>query len=874
MITLSMPFLPPLTRLIGRQQEVRTACELLTRPSVRVLTLTGPGGVGKTHLGLHLANEIQTHFQNGVSFLSLASVQHPSLFFSTLAQALRLPSHGTLSLEEEIAAALHKQHMLLFLDNFEHLIEVAPSLIPLLSSCPQVKLLVTSRQPLHIRGEYTLSLPSLTLPAPEYWANAEEVAHSEAGELFLERAQALFPQFQLTEESAPCVAAICQRLDRLPLAIELAIPQLQLFTLPDLLTKLEQRLPLLINGPRDLPARQRTLRDTLAWSYQLLSEEEQHYFRWLSVCESGFTLAAATEITRIDKANSTDSAKHILALLNTHLLYRREHSQAEPRLEMFEIMREYGKECLHLCQEEAAARDAHARYYQHYAEQAALHLLGTEQEQWFEKLAYEQPNIRAALHWLLQHAEVKQEVVWKTRACSLAISLLRFWIVRGAIQEGRMWLERVLQISADVEPGLRARAAMGMGWFAFIQGEVGQAEVWCKGSLRLYQESSEIQGMAWPLQWLGWIAMHQGDQLDASVLLEKSRTLSWETGEMENAGYLLHFLADVALEQGNLEHAHRLLRESERLFQQMNHQDGQAWAWRSIGRLLFQQEGDPDLGRAVLERSLQVSERIHHQGGIACSLHLLGRIAHVRRNFPLAQELLEKSLSLFRTLALPQAIALVLSQLASVLARQGENARANSLYEESLMIFQQVNDPLGLAFCLQEWGLLLAQQGHDVWAARFWGAADARRTRSHHTDPYQLRVECVDAEQLAYEQVKQAVINQLGKQAFTQAWQEGQTLPLDSLMKQQRPCLAISSDAGPMETGKRKQSHLIIKDALTRREQEVLHLVSQGMTDAQVAETLVISIRTVNAHLRTIYKKINVSSRYAAARYMQRQSIV
>ncbi len=676
-----------------------------------------------------------------------------------------------------------------------------------------------------------MSVLPLALPDLTQGADAETVARSGAVVLFIERVQEMIPTFQFTNKNAPLVAEICQRLDGLPLAIELAAARLKLLPLPVLLERLESRLPLLTNGPRDLPPRQRTLRTTLAWSYDLLSEEEQRLFRWLSVFLGGCTLEAVEAIARLLGDEMASLLDLLTSLLEKHLLYRMEQDSAESRMGMLEIIREYAWECLSVHGEVEQAQRAHAHYYQHLAKEAEVHLFGAEQARWFDRIEREHDNLRVALRWSLEQAEAGRREPWREMALRLASSLTRFWLVRGYSREGRAWIERALHGSAEVERSVQAKAHMGAGWLAFLQGDVEQAEVLCVQSLQLYQEGTERRGMTWPLQWLGWISLRKGNDQAASAFLQESRTLSRNVGDTDNLSYLLHFLAGAAIDRGEYEEAHTLLKESQALFQEVNHQEGLAGSWRLAGRALLLQ-GDEAQASALLEESLRVCQQIHHQGGLACSLHLLGRLARAHGDFSAAQALLEKSLSLFRVLEVPQATALVLSQLASAVALQGDPATAGTLYQESLTLFRQVDDQAGLAFCLQEWGLLLARLGELVWAARLWGSADTLCSVSRARGPYLVSVERVEAERADYEHMVRATRDQLGEQTFVDAWMEGRALVPEQV------------------------------------------LAAQGLTDAQVADALVISPRTVNAHLRSIYSKLNIASRHAATYYALTHALI
>ncbi len=879
----SSPLPSPLSSLIGREQEVASVCRLLRDVRVRLLTLTGPGGVGKTRLALEIAAQVQHDFADGVCFVSLASLREPELVLPTIVRAIGLQGKSAQAPLEYLKLVLHEQHQLLLLDNFEPVVTAAPLLTELLATCPQLKIVVTSREILHVRGERIFSVHPLLLPDSMYHAGGSGVTRSGAMALFVERVQEIHPNFALTDDTAPLVAAICRRLDGLPLAIELAAVRLKVFSLTELKARLVHRLQLLRGGPQDLPERQQTLRNTLQWSYNLLSEAEQRLFRLLSVFVGGCTLEAVEAVSRtLTNREDGPVLDGITSLLDKHLLSQTAQGSEEMgdrRLGMLETIREYGLECLQACGETEQTRQAHTAYYLRLAEEAETHLFGAEQVQWFDLLEREYDNLRAALGWSVERAEgMGGGEAWpRETALRLAGALIHFSVVRWYISEGRTWLERALAQSEGVLPLVRIKALSGAGWLAFHQGDVEGARLLFEESFKLYQEAKEgrtTSDMLSALLWLiSWTALQRETNHLARALLEESRAHAKEVGDKRTLAYLLLFLGLTAIEQGEYGEARLPLEESLMLFREMNNYEDLVWSFFHLGRTLFGQ-GDEVHAHALIEEGLSLARETQYKIASAAGLYVLGRFALSQGDVISARLRLEESLDLCRTVRERHRVAHILSYLARVALVEGNEAEACILCGESVALFRQANDPEGIMYCLQGFGGPVAKQGKPIWAVRLWGAVASLPGASRPHPPLLLPFERTQAERATYEAMVSTVRSELGAKAFAKGFAEGHTMtPEQAIAIQDQPLVSTQSHTQTRPASV-KQSVARISGGLTDREVEVLRLVAQGLTNAQVAEQLLISPRTVDAHLRSIYSKLNIPSRHAALHYAHEHHFV
>jgi non-specific serine/threonine protein kinase len=711
----------PLTIFIGREREAEEVRHRLLRPDVRILTLTGPGGIGKTRLGLVLARQVQDRFADGVCFVALAPISDPALVPSAIAQALRVKQDAGQSAAEALEQHLRERQLLLVLDNFERLLKAGPPIAHLLAACPRLKVLVTSRVVLRLQGEHDYEVPPLRLPSAGDRPSPEELGRYEGIRLFMQRAQAADSRFTITTENAPAVVELCRQLDGLPLAIELAAARAKLLSPEAVLARLGNRLGLLTGGARDLPDRQRTLRATLDWSYDLLSDTERLLFARLAVFAGGWTLEAAEAVC--DLGDEAELLEHMSALVDKSLVQQRASDRHEPRFAMLETVREYALERLEQGGELGRLRRRHAAYFLKLAEEEERASQGPLQGVWLDRLQTEHGNLRAALLWSL---DSKGDT---DMGLQLSGALSHFWYVREHHSEARMWLQRALERPSGAAAA-RAKVLVGAGRLAWFQGELRRGNALLEESLVLYRDLGDDTGAAFTLLVLGRIAVSQGNRKRGATLLEEGLALFRQQGNVWGTARALIVLGDVALFEHEVERA-----------------------------------------TANFQRSLGISRDIEDAEGIAVSLLYLGRAAHMRRDAARSETLLKESLEVFRESADSRGIAEVLLELGRVARVRGDSVRALGLYRESLVLSQGLDNKTYVAFCLTALAGILQATGDPGRAARLFGATEVLLESSGAVLDPRGRLE--------YDNDLDAARLQLGTTVFAQEWQEGRMMEMD-----------------------------------------------------------------------------------------------
>lgn len=748
-----------LTSFVGREREVEEVGRLLSE--YRLVTLSGSGGSGKTRLALHAAMELCGEFEDAAWWVALAPLSDPELVGRTVASTLDVHGAPGRSLVETLAEHLEAKEMLLVLDNCEHLIAGCAALVEaLLCACPGLRVLATSREPLGVAGEASWPVPPLSLPDPGNRL-AEEISRCGSVRLFVARAGAVARDFSLTEENAPEVARLCERLDGMPLAIELAASRIKALSPRQILARLDDRFKLVAEGPRTAPPRHRTLRATMDWSHDLLEHSEKVLFRRLSVFSGGWTLEAA-EAVCAGEGIETDDVLDVLALLVDKSLVVASESDGEARYRMLETVRQYGREKLEASGEEPEIRRRHADFLLALVEEAEPGMVGTEQIAWVERLEIEHDDIRAALGWLRGEGEAE-------RGLRLASGLLRFWWFQGHLAEGRAQLEGTLDLcsAAPVRDEVRA-------------------------------------------------------------------------GALNALGVLIHRHADYAA--GDLDVARSRLEESLAIYRRLGDEERTAAVLQNLGRVGVALS-EWTAARSSLDESLTIARRLGNEAAVALSLFYSGMAHLLGRDLSPARSRIEEALGIFRRLDDKFWINASLVHLGYVDCEEGERAAARSRFMEMSEVGPVAQLPWGATYALDGFARLAAAEGKAARALRLGGATAAlRETYGVSVDP---------AGHAAFQRSLEPAWRAIGEERGASAWEEGRAMSLDEAIAfayEEPETKPESSVGGP----------------LSAREIEVLRLAADGLTDAQVAERLYLSRKTVGHHLSAVYRKLGVRGRAAA----------
>ncbi len=686
----SVQFAPlPILRspLINRTQELAQAQDLLPREDVGLVTLTGPGGVGKTRLAIQVATTLAAHFANGAAFLSLAPLKDPDQVVPTIAHALHVSGEQSRPLVESLLEYLRNSHLLLVLDNVEQVISVAPQLAQMLEHAPHLKVLLTSREPLQIRGEWTVPVPPLALPDPAHLPDLETLGQIPAVALFLQRAREVNPGFALTHENAQVIAEICRRLDGLPLALELAAARLNVLPPKLLLPRLSHPLPLLTRGARDLPERQQTLRNTIAWSYDLLEPQEQRLFRSLAVFTGGFATDAATALESERPADRQaeepeqqrdETLDRLESLVSKNLLRVEPGFDGAPRFFLLATIQEYAQEQLDAHGEQAAVQERCVQFFLTLAQTAEPQLYQGARDAWMERLESEDANLLAALTWCQEHSQAVQ------MGLRLAGALSFYWFLSGNVRKGRSWLETMLARTATSDRShARGKALYGAGLLAWVQGDADVAAQEASEALSILREGDVTLWRGYAELVLGLARMSQGRFAQARPLLEECLSLFKELKSTSGEALTLFYLG-IGAEL--VEKRAEALSDYQESFQRFQHMQDVFFSSLVLGVLVgvIASQGDNEAAHSLYEQFEQLLQQASHRWMLGMFLLVKGYgLQHNYKLYGDAKMLYQGVLSLWQDMQRVEnglGILRGLIGLAEIAAIQGQAARSGWLF--------------------------------------------------------------------------------------------------------------------------------------------------------------------------------------------------
>ncbi len=801
----------PLTALVGRDRELAAIRDLVLDRETRLVTLTGPGGVGKTRLAVAVASSLSEQF-DAVAFVPLAPVRDPALVMAAIAQTVGVQWSDPTNVEA-LRAFLNSGRMMLILDNLEHLLAAGPELADTLAAASDLTLLVTSRALLRVSGEHVLRVVPLALPEPGPAQPAKDLAGFGAVRLFIERGAAVQLDFTIDDDNADDIVEICRRLDGLPLAIELAAARLTVLTPRALLVRLGSRLPLLTGGARDQPERLRTMRAAIAWSHDLLPPDEQRLFRRLAVFDGTCSLSAVAAVV----PESSSGVLDVVGGLVDKSLLQYVSTGDEPRFAMLDTVREYAMELLVAHGEEIRARRSHLAHFVDLTQRSSSALRGRDQQEWRDALETDLDNVRGALAWALGESADPRDA---EQGLLLVGALWYFWFQRGFTGEARRWLAQALG-RTDSSGHPRAQALLGAGTLAWRQGECAVAREYLEQSATMWREDEDQVGLAETMHVLGHVQFDQGDFVGARRLFEESlqrfRRANDEIGSLP----LIGDLGMVAYHESDFVTADRVFRECLELYR----------------------------ARGLKDR-------------VAGTLNSLGDLARVAGDITGAASRYEESLALWRDLRGTPGIASALHKLGQISRANGDNLRARERYVESLTLQQELGNRQGIGECLAGLAATTASSGELEHAAQLYGAS-ATLLES-------IGVPLAPVDQMTLIRDMESARRRLGEDAWSAAWAAGSALPPEQAVNLAR--LGANGDEAPP---RRESITLDLQhgwDRLSRREREVIHLLAEGLTNREIAGTLMITERTVGSHIEHIMTKLGTHSRTRVAVWAAQQA--
>jgi predicted ATPase/transcriptional regulator with XRE-family HTH domain len=800
--------------LIGREHDVLAASTMLMRQDVRLLTLRGTGGIGKTRLAIEVAAQVQEHFRDGACFVSLETLRDPSLVISSIADALGVHGRMGLSFVQQVKVFLRKKQILLLLDNFEHVVNASPVIEEILQECMHIKVLVTSRQVLDLQAEHVFDVPPLSRPDlnpllndVNNAANVENLMHYKAIALFVQRAQTLLPDFTITPSNTQVIAELCARLDGLPLAIELAVARIKVLSPQSLLERLSQDMDILKSDLRTVPERQRTLYRTIEWSCDLLNAPEKWLFWHLAVFTGGVTLKTIEAFFQSAPQRPPDLIEAVSSLLGKSLLQCLDQDSVERRFSMLETIRTYGLRCLQDNGELEESRRAFALYYLTVVEQGAVYLKGPQQFVWLKKLGRELDNLRTALHWLVERKETALALrfceafgkfcglsgYWHEEQQSLDAVLalphtshmqaIRAKVLRRAghlayrmrdLVNAHMLLEESVRCSRELDDKQNLAGALGsLGRVLYRQDETILASNAFQESVELAYQSTDDWVIANALEGQGWFLLQQGDTSAAYALLEESVAISRKISDKESLARILTTLVELEITQSNMAQAALFAQESSRVALELGTGPLIALTFDTLGKVAMFQ-GVYEQAQRYIEERIAMAREFGDAPTVASRQIKLADIALAQGSPGQATRLVEEALAFLREQKDIPNIIKALGVLGDLKRFDGYLAQAKSFYQAALRLYKEPGDEKKFGRCLVGLAQIFLLEGQGEYAVTLLGTVEARLDPQRDMHP---------AQYTEYQRAKDGARTQLEEARFAQAWSQGRAASLEQILE-------------------------------------------------------------------------------------------